>query len=332
MKFFYIIVVILSTTNAYSQLIDSSFISQKEVIKIANEVSKAIKANALFKDSLNWDLIDKEVQNISSNINTANELKLLYKFFITKLRNVGDNHSFYLTKTMLKNFQNKPKEVNNTIEQIKGNYLGNGIGYIYIPSCIFLGTEKNKQYTKQIQLQIKRIDDENTITGWVIDLRNNKGGDVSPMLAGLNCLIEDGIVAYGISPFHKKEFIWSSLNGKIKGGKTSFRYDNYKVKNSNTKFAILTDSATASSGEIVAISFSGLSNAKRFGLPTGGYTTSNSTVTLSNGDMLFIESSYLADRNHKMFIGKITPDIIIPITDNSKDETLDAAKEWLEKN
>lgn len=327
MKF--ILILCLLSQTCFSQTTDTSLISQKEVMKIANEVSKIIKNNSLFTDSLNWNFINEEVQKMSTTINKKEDLTLIYRFFIKQLRHVGDNHSNVLTQNMIKQIQSKPQVNKKVDKQAISKYLGDGVGYIKVPDCLYLESEKNKKYTKQLQSLIKNIDDENNITSWVIDLRNNEGGDASPMLAGLNCLIEDGIVAYAISPFHKRQIVWNSLNGKIKVGDTNFKYDNYKVKNINSTFAVLIDSTTASSGEIVAVSFCGIKNAKLFGVPSAGYITSNTRITISNGDMLLIADSYITDRNHKKYIDKIIPDMIVNPTNNIKDQTLAQAKKWL---
>ena len=328
MKYFFFFFLIL-TKSTFSQKADSIFISQKEALKISNEINKIIKNNSLYVDSLNWNYINVEIQNITANVKTREDLKSVYSFYLRQLRKAGDFHSNIYTQELIKNFQSKPQSSKIIAKQVSGKYLGDGIGYIKVPACLFFDAEKNREFTKQIQSTIKKIDEENTIKSWVVDLRENDGGDASPMLAGLNCLIEDGIVAYGISPFHKREVVWSSLNGKIKSGKTNYKFDNYKVRTINSKFAILIDSVTASSGEIAAISFSGLENAKLFGQPSAGYTSSNSTVLISNGDMILIADSYVADRNHKKYTQKIIPDIITNLTNSKTDDTLEKAINWL---
>ena len=320
---------LIFTNKSYSQAVDSSLVSQKETLKIINEIDKIIKKNSLYVDSLNWNYIDEEVQKLSSNVKVREDLKSIYRFYLKQLKKAGDYHSFIYTKEVLKILQSKPQISNKVAKQAISKYLGDGVGYIKVPPCNFFDTEKNKEFTRQIQSLIRKIDEENIITSWVVDLRDNEGGDASPMLAGLNCLVEDGIVAYGISPFHKKEVIWNSLNGKIKSGKTNYKFDNYKIKNINSKFAILIDSITASSGELTAIAFSGLKNAKLFGLPSAGYTSSNTSIALSNGDLFLVADSYMADRNHKKFTSRIIPDFIINPTNNKSDQTLEKAKKWL---
>lgn len=204
------------------------------------------------------------------------------------------------------------------------------MGYIKVPPCLNLDNEKDKDFANTIRRQIQKLDTENAITGWIVDLRQNTGGNMWPMLAGLNALIKDGTVGYFIYPSSKKEIAWKSMNGMIPF--TADKVDNYKIKDPAIKIAVLIDSLTASSGEMTAISFSGLPNVRFFGTPSGGYTTANMSYNLSNGTMLLLASSYVADRNHKKFMDKIIPDEIVNSTNDIKDETLDLAKKWLLKN
>ncbi len=148
-----------------------------------------------------------------------------------------------------------------------------------------------------------------------------------PMLAGLNALIEDGTVGYFVYPASKKNIAWKSTNGSITY--TGLQTDTYKIKNPAAKIAVLIDSLTASSGEMTAISFSGLPNVRFFGTPSGGYTTANITIPLLHGNLLNLAVSYVADRNHKAFRNKIIPDEIVSSTNTKKDETLETAAKWL---
>lgn len=100
----------------------------------------------------------------------------------------------------------------------------------------------------------------------------------------------------------------------------------YKAKNLDHKIAVLLDRRTASSGEMTAISLSGLKNSKTFGNESGGYTTANGMYELSDGSTLFLASSYCQDRNKKIYMGKIQPDVRV---DNS--EIMQTAQKWIKE-
>lgn len=83
---------------------------------------------------------------------------------------------------------------------------------------------------------------------------------------------------------------------------------------------------------MTAISFIGRPNTRFFGLPSGGYTTANQDFKLPNKTLLFLANAVSADRTHKKYLHRITPDeeIKAPATDTT-DPTLEAAKVWLMK-
>ena len=66
------------------------------------------------------------------------------------------------------------------------------------------------------------------------------------------------------------------------------------------------------------------------GQPSAGYTTANTTYYLSDGTMFNLATSYIADRNRKPYMEKITPDIFLSSYDESGvEEAVKIIKEWL---
>lgn len=325
MKFIFISFLFISF-QAFSQSADSNYLSRKEVKKAVDQVSKLIRKQSLVTDDLNWREIDREVAQISATIESIDSLEKIFRYFTTQLRKAGDKHSFFLMEKRV----DKIKGASQEGKQAESKYLENGVGYIKVPALLTFVGEKDKDFADNIRKQIQTLDSVHTITGWVVDLRHNTGGNMWPMLAGLNALTEDGTVGYFVYPASKKSIPWKSTNGSITY--TGLKVDTYKIKNPQVKIAILIDSLTASSGEMTAISFSGLPNVRFFGTPSGGYTTANITIPLMYGNILNLAASYVADRNHKEFKDKIIPDEMITSTDKNKDETLEIATKWLEKN
>lgn len=217
---------------------------------------------------------------------------------------------------------------NSEPKQPESKYVGSGIGLIKVTDCITLSRTKDRDFANNIRSQIKKLDTEIEMIGWVIDLRNNGGGNMWPMVAGLNSLLPDGIVGYLIGRNNGIEKKWKTENGKINYSNDVI--DTYKVKKMSNKIAVLIDSMTASSGEMTAITFIGLPNVKLFGQPSAGYTTVNSTFYLSDKTPLFLATNFVADRAHNIYLKKIIPDVIIN-TQNShgNDETLANAINWI---
>jgi hypothetical protein len=68
-----------------------------------------------------------------------------------------------------------------------------------------------------------------------------------------------------------------------------------------------------SSGEAIAIAFIGRPNTRSFGVPSYGFTTSNSTFTLPDSVSMILTTSLEADRNGVVHPGPLTPDVVVPI-------------------
>lgn len=111
-----------------------------------------------------------------------------------------------------------------------------------------------------------------TRCGWIVDLRQDSGGSMVPMLAGLRPLLGD-----------------ESLGGfrDADGQVTSFAASNALDRTpprgpelEHAAVAVLLGPHTASSGEVVAVAFRGRANTRSFGQPTAGGSTGNTGFAL----------------------------------------------------
>jgi len=201
-----------------------------------------------------------------------------------------------------------------------------GVGWIKVPSCWTFDAAKDKALANAIRTEIKRIDSGQKVLGWIVDLRHNTGGNMWPMLAGLNALIEDGTVGYFVDPNSNKKQPWISQNGRSNSAAGS----SYKIGDRKVKIAVLIDSMTGSSGEMTAIYFLGLPNVRTFGQASAGYTTANRTYVLSNGSQLLLAVQFVADRTGKPYKDNIVQDVPVNDLSNTKnDGVIRAAKKWL---
>ena len=294
----------------------------KEVVEYLDTFQQIIKKNALYADSINWGQLSREVTEKSRGMVAVEDCKPAIDHILRTLRNAGDKHSFFMPKEKAASETSS----NYTGKQAESRYLGDGIGYIKVPAFSSSNPSVRLAFSQGIRSQIEALETQNKLTGWVVDVRHNTGGNVYPMINGLQPLLGEGIYGYYIFPRRKimkamPQYVWS---GKGKEQRA------VKAAKTQKRVAVLIDSRTASSGEMVAISFKGRSNAKLFGQPSAGYTTGNGTYKLSDGSLLLLATGYMADKNQNKYLPNVTPDVVVEYSPtDAQDKTIEAARKWL---
>lgn len=154
--------------------------------------------------------------------------------------------------------------------------------------------------------------------GVIVDLRENDGGDMGPMLAGVSGLLPDGVALQ----FKGKTTTPVTINGgSVTGGGTPTTVAS--TSKFNVPVALLTSDKTASSGEATLLSFRGLDNARTFGKPTAGYASANTVVDMPDGAALMVTiANDLARTGEEFGDDPIESDV-------DTDQPVQAATEWL---
>ncbi|MDR2206544.1 MAG: carbohydrate binding domain-containing protein [Flavobacteriaceae bacterium] len=297
--------------------------SEKPTSEIAwnyiQQFRNIIQKNSLFSDKIEWNSFDEDLSKISKGMETIDDTKLALDYMIKKLRNVGDNHSFIVSKERVA----ERKVRNSTGIEPEYQLIDQSIGYVKVPGFSSSNTEIANEFAQKIHDFIKELDSQNTIKGWIVDLRNNTGGTIYPMILGLGSLIGDGTLGYFVTKDRKTP--WVMENGKY--GRNEI-FNPYKIKNFDSKIAVLIGPKTVSAGEATTIAFIGKSNVKLFGQPSSGKTSANQLFALSDGKELALAVSYEMDRTGKEYRETINPDIFVNDFQES-DETLETAKKWI---
>ena len=292
----------------------------KSVKKHIKQAIEIVKHKSLYSDSLNWKKIENEINVKSKELQTVDQCTVVTNYLISELRKVGDNHSFFLKNEKAKKIASN----NNDIKEPTGKYLGNNIGYVNVPGIMSVNNTVCIDFANKIQNIIHSIDTLN-INGWIVDLRENRGGNMYPMIVGLGPLVGEGTLGYFIGKNESYKSAWAYDNGQVGNLKVETPYT---IINKNIKIAVLISEKTSSSGEMTTISFIGKNNTKLFGQPSGGYTTANQGFKLSDGSYMYLAISYTADRNSKKYLSKIIPDIIVE-SDSTFDNCIETASKWL---
>lgn len=308
------------TISAFGQ---NSSKPTRATIKLEKEISGLIQKQSLFKDSLDWKAIRAEAKNLPLTDNDSISQKIIFDFYRSKLRAVGDKHTSFISHQVIAVRKGHPIP-----KEPEGVYLGDETGYLKVPACSTFEAQKDLDYANIIRTIVQKMDGEHEIKKWIIDLRHNTGGNTWPMLAGLNALMDDGRIGYFVFPTSKTKTELKVENGELPY--TGLTVSKYKVMNSPAKIALLIDNLTGSSGEMVAVALLGLPNVKTFGQTSAGYTTVNMTYDLSNGSIMNLSTGYYADRTGKEYRNNIVPDVFVDDTSNSiNDAVVGTAKKWL---
>ncbi|MEO8587901.1 MAG: S41 family peptidase [Flavobacteriales bacterium] len=245
------------------------------------------------------------------------------------LASIGDHHSFLMKPEEVKGWKGDdgpPAEIEHATYRVL-----EGCGYVSVPKFESTDSSLMAAFADTIQHALQQLEALG-VRAWIIDLRNNMGGNMAPMVAGLGPLFDPGTLGQLIDVEGKVEH-WSYMDG-IYGwdGETTMRIAHPVVLKKRLPIAVLLDQRTGSSGECTAISFIGNSHTRSFGQPTWGLTTGNGEFDLPDGAKMFLASTVMADRNGHAFDGPITPDEVVEQpADWSYDAAVTAALAWIAK-
>lgn len=158
--------------------------------------------------------------------------------------------------------------------------------------------------------------------GAVVDLRGNRGGDLGPMLAGLNPLLPDGELLGFEGP--TVDGAAELDGGTATGGGTPTSTEH--VGDIEGPVVVLTDEHTASSAEAVLLAFRAREDVHVIGQPTAGAPSANQVITMPDGSRLLITVAGDRDATGELHVDQ-------PIAPDERTEpgaaTDQAAEDWL---
>lgn len=266
--------------------------------RVLEQMLDIAELNSIMRYELDWSEVQQSVLNVFEDQG--------FNFGVRQLlKELGDNHSFYLSGSN-QSLSNSAIRCSRTFNI--PNMENDSIAYLDIKG--FSGSqEEGLQFAKDIRTEIIRQDGPH-IKGWVVDLSNNTGGNMYPMVSGLGPLLGDGVLGYFIDP-DGESIPWGyRVDGSFVGTSKLFVLpESYTLRSPEAKIAAVVDNQTASSGEATLISFMAREDVLLIGKPSCGLSTANSGFNLRNGARFFLTVSTMADRNKTQFGGMIAPDI-----------------------
>jgi hypothetical protein len=182
-------------------------------------------------------------------------------------------------------------------------------------------------YTEALRSALTILDKQ-PLCGWIVDLRENGGGDMWPMLQGLDPLLGSGPFGYFVAQ-QGSAVPWVRTPAGIFPVVTPATDTASPVvlRHRDRPVAVLIGPGTSSSGEMTALALIGRVGVRTFGEPSAGYTTANVPYLLSDGAFLVITETKVRDRAGKDYDGPIIPDEHVRVADGER-----AASDWLRKS
>lgn len=186
------------------------------------------------------------------------------------------------------------------------------IGYVLVPGLRGTNARAGAAFTAELCERVAALAPTST-KGWILDLRQDTGGNMWPMLNGLHSLLG----ANDAGAFRDRDGAttrWRSRASPACG-----------LDLSDSPVAVLVGRKTASSGEAVAVAFRARPATRFFGQTTAGRATSNRPFSLPDGGVLRLTTGAMLDRVGEAYPGGITPDTLVP----SDQDAIATAAVWL---
>ncbi|MEQ1855801.1 MAG: S41 family peptidase [Longimicrobiales bacterium] len=253
-----------------------------------------MEEEALRRASVDWVQVRADAHSFARRASTPEQT---YPAIRRALRALRDNHSFLQLPQPSQTPSGALMPPSTGVAFSRR--VGDDIGLIRVP--FFMGADV-EAFAAHIDSLIVEVDGP-SVCGWIVDLRQNGGGNMWPMLSGLQSILG----APPLGAFRSPTGVGSPWVYTVPSPGTPLHRPDPPV-------AVLTDRRTASSGEAVAIAFHGRPDTRFFGEPTAGVPTANRSFPLSDGAILFLTVATMLDRDGREYSSSLIPDELVTAT------------------
>jgi carboxyl-terminal processing protease len=280
-----------------------------------------MESSSVRRHEIDWTVFREATFDDAVGAETTSDT---YPAVIAALERLGDDHSFFREPvgTLLPAHGGPPRAA----------LLGE-VAYLDVPAFSGGGEYGDSLATRYHRL-IEGVDTLPAATcRWVVDIRGNTGGNMWPMIAGVGPILGEGTVGSFVDPDSvSNAWIYEGGEARLDHEVINAARSAYTLTGPRARVAVLTDGRTASSGEAVAVAFRARRDARSFGQATWGISTANAPFLLSDGAVIFLTVSTMADREGTVYGRALAPDepVVGEKTGNPEtDPVLRAALEWL---
>jgi carboxyl-terminal processing protease len=291
-----------------------------EATAYLEEALNILQENSYYSSQVDWDELRPRVYSYVAGAQFPDET---YRAIESAINALNDRHAnFYDPEQVAGMFQSSSIGMGMLPE---GKTIADRLGYIMIPGFMSGEEADLVKFATDLQTIIQTLDESNPC-GWIIDLQENSGGNMWPMLAGIGPVLGEGTAGAFVDTDGAMIY-WSYDNGRAYHNEYAGLSvaEPYLLRQGMPPVAVLTSSQTASSGEAIVIAFRGRPDTRSFGQATAGYASAVQWFPLSDGAWIGLTTAMFADRTGQIYNLVITPDEIT----SPGEEIPQAAIDWL---
>ncbi len=302
-----------------------------------------VRHSSLRRDSVDVDMIRDKALTIAGDAKTAEAMYTAIRFILGQLE---DHHSFLMTAKERAAWLGEAPDgdgaersegtgrAGSDVTFSEAEKIG-GYGLVTVPGFHSNDAKSKIAFADTLQQQLRRLGADN-VQGWIVDLRPNDGGNMAPMLAGLEPLFSSDTLGFLIDvdgepePWGRGEAFRDTEGDEYVQPTATIELER------RLPIAVLYGPQTGSSGEIVILSFVGNNQTQSFGQPSMGLTTGNGEFELPDGSYMYMASTRMADRSGRIYLGPVSPDVLVASASSATTQTqptgdavVDAAIRWL---
>jgi carboxyl-terminal processing protease len=298
------------------------------VREYVNQVLDVAEEGFIYTQQVNWPEVRAQVIEQCTMAVTTLETHAALRWMADHLNSFLEvPHTFFRSNRA----EREPGELTPVFEPPHGEQLEADIGYIWMPHVI--NEADSIKYPNVLQGVIAAID-TNPTRAWIVDLRDNDGGNCWPMLAGIGPILGEGVCG-AFENSTGKRFEWAYQNGSSlidSEVHSSVMGAAYRLKHEHTPVAVLIGPNTASAAEVVAIAFKGRTQVRFFGLASCGASTGNNVNPFEDGAYLVLTRVHELDRTGHRYGHPMQPDEIVAdgwnLLEPQKDACVQRAIDW----
>jgi hypothetical protein len=260
-----------------------------------DEAIARIRESALDASRVDWDAARRRSWIFAAGATTPAEARPAVGFLIRSLK---DGHSRLLTPSARGEIAHSGTEGSFGL----ASEVVRGTGYLRIAGFDAANVPADRAFAAELGRRIDEVAARQPC-GWILDLREDTGGNMFAMVGGLEPFLGVGDLGFFVRggerrPWSARDF-YSQAREDLPRTPPAF---------GDASVALLIGERTASAGESIAVAFRGRAHTRIFGQPTAGLSTVNQGFALSDGSMAMLTVAVLADRNGNVYGSRIEPD------------------------